>query len=249
MTVREFDVLNYINQHEIGRTDKISCDLQISESTVRRALDRLEQRGLIRRFHGGATVIKNKEQTKVNARFEKYPQAKTEIARAAAEMVKEGNTIILLGGTTVANMCKFLQRRRLTVITNSMLVWQMLRENFGTKLILLGGEYSREEDELQGFLTSSTLQQLGADWLFSGASAFSERRGFLTDHINSVELYNNCFQSAKRVVMLADSSKYSKSGLAVTASCEKVDCLITDNGLPKAALGKFEEASVQVILV
>lgn len=247
MTGHEFDVLNYINLHEIGRTDQIASNLQISESTVRRMLDKLEQKGLVVRFHGGASKVKSGQSADVYQRFEKFPKVKNQIAKAAAEMVRDGNIIILLGGTTVACMCKYLQMKRLTVITNSLIVFNMLKENVTTKIILLGGEYSSQEDELKGSLTNSTILQLGADCLFSGATAFDERRGFLTDQVDAIELYNSCFQATKKVIMLADSSKCNKNSIAVIAACDKVDCLITDSGIPDRVVEGFEQSDVEVI--
>lgn len=248
MTENEYDVLNYINIHEIGRTELISADLQISESTVRRTLDRLERKGLVVRFHGGASRVRSSQVSEVHERFEKQPQVKNRIAKAAADMVRDGNIVILLGGTTVAAMCKYLQGKRLTVITNSLLVFDMMKDYYAVKMILLGGEYASNEDELKGSLTNTTILQLGADCLFSGATAFDERRGFLTNQIDAIELYNSCFHATQKVVMLADSTKCNRSSIAVMASCDKVDCLITDDGIPKEVVQKFEEANVRVVL-
>ena len=155
----------------------------------------------------------------------------------------------MLGGTTVANMCKFLQNKRLTVITNSLLVFNMLKNNLLIKMILLGGEYSKEEDELKGSLTNSMMLRLGADYLFTSCSAFNERRGFLTNHIDSIELYNSCYEATKNVVMLSDSSKYMKNAIAVIAECSRVNCLISDKRLPQEAVMKFQEQSIRVITV
>ncbi len=248
MTGKEFDILNYINLHEIGKTEQIAAALQISESTVRRALDRLERKGLIIRFHGGASKLRDKAESEVTARFELHPQTKNRIAKTAAEMIRDGNIVILMGGTTVACMCKYLQNKRLTVITNSLLVFTMLKENPVIKLILLGGEYSPGEEELKGALTNTAILQLGADYLFSGASALNERRGFLTNQIDTIELYHNCFQATRKVVMLADSTKFGKNSIAVMAGCDRVDCLITDSGASEQEVNKFREANVQVVI-
>lgn len=247
MTDKEYDVLQYINSHGISRTEILSSDLHLSESTVRRILDKLEQRELIVRFHGGASPASTEQRSAVHARFHTQTDEKERIAKTASELLSDGNIVILLGGTTVAGLCKYFRRKRLTVITNSILVFDRMKDNPTTKMVLLGGEYCQEENELKGSLTNNMLLQLGADYLFSGASAFDERRGFLTNEIDSIELYNSCFQAAKNVVMMVDSSKYNANAIAVTASCGKVNYLVSGRELCPDAVKAFQENGIQVL--
>lgn len=147
----------------------------------------------------------------------------------------------------MAGLCKYFRRKRLTVITNSILVFDRMKDNPTTKMVLLGGEYCQEENDLKDSLTNNMLLQLGADYLFSGASAFDERRGFLTNEIDSIELYNSCFQAAKNVVMMVDSSKYNANAIAVTASCGKVNYLVSGWELCPDAVKAFQENGIQVL--
>jgi len=249
MTAREMEILNYININKIAKTDELTKVFSLSESTVRRILDRLERQKLIVRFHGGAaSTSESQNNTAVSARFNIQNKKKELIAKKAAEHVKEGNTIIMLGGTTVYYMCKYLKGKNLTVITNSLIVLDALKAEKSMKIVLLGGEYNNDEAELRGSLTSNTLQRLGADYVFTSATGFEEDRGFLTSHIDSIELYSMCFQVAKRVFMLVDSTKYRKSDVAITAKCEDIDCLICDSGLPDEARKAFMRKGIEVII-
>ncbi|HHW47970.1 MAG TPA: DeoR/GlpR transcriptional regulator [Clostridiaceae bacterium] len=250
MTDKEIAVLNYINLKKIVKTHELSRELSISESTVRRILCRLDRRKLIVRFHGGATAIpEDRVDTPISARLNVHTKEKELIARKAAEKVTDGSTIIMLGGTTVFYMCKYLKGKSLTVVTNSLIVLDALKYEKSMQLVLLGGVYNNDEAELRGSLTSNTLRKLSADYLFTSATAFEEVRGFLTSHIDSIELYNMCFQVAQKVFMLVDSSKYRKSDVAVTARCEDIDCLICDSGLPVEARIGFANKGVEVIIV
>ena len=248
MSDKEMAVLDYINLHQVAAVDELSGNLNISLSTVRRVLSRLEQRNQIVRFHGGATAMHDSQRhTALSARYSTNKSEKESIARAAAELIEPNSTIILLGGTTVFYLCKYLRQKKLRIITNSLIVLDALKSDRMLEIILLGGVYNADESEMRGSLTTSAMQILGADYLFSGATAFDTNRGFLTSHIDAVELYSRCFEAAKKVYILADSSKYGKMGLAVVAKVEDVDCLITDQGLPKEAVQSFANKGLEVI--
>jgi DeoR/GlpR family transcriptional regulator of sugar metabolism len=249
MSDKEMAVLDYIDLHQFAAVEELSSQLKISLSTVRRILDRLEQRNRVVRYHGGATIVNDHQrQTALSTRYDANRNEKESIARAAAGMIEPGSTIILLGGTTVFYLCRYLRQRRLRIITNSLIVLDALKNDSMLEMILLGGVYNPDESEVRGSLTNSALQMLGADYLFSGATAFDPGRGFLTSHIDSVELYSRCFEAAKKVIVLADSTKYGKMGLAVVAKVEDVDCLITDRRLPLEAIQAFTNKGLEVVL-
>lgn len=249
MGAKDLEVLNYINTMKIARTDQLASALAISESTVRRLLDRLEKQRKVVRFHGGASSISEMApQAGLSQRFSSFIKSKELIARRAAEEVKDGMSIVLLGGTTVSYMCKYLKSKRITVITNSMPVLDLLKHEDNKKIILLGGVYDCEEAEVRGALTNATIQQLGADCLFTSATAFDDERGFLTSHLNSTEFYQQCFHSSKKVYMLIHSEKYNKSALSVSARLDEVDCMITDENLPPEVRRRFEIHGIDVVI-
>ena len=249
MSDKEIAILEYIDIAKVVSVEELSQKLSISLSTVRRILEKLDQRKMIVRFHGGATaVFESRKCTALSLRYDRHKAEKELIAQKAVKQIQEGSTIIMLGGTTVYTMCKFLKRRKLRVITNSLIVLDALRDENSLELIILGGIYNADESEMRGSLTISTLQLLGADALFSGATAFDSNRGFLTSRIDSIELYSRCFQVSKKVYMLADSSKYAQTDVAVTAKVDDVDFLITDNGLPVEARNAFVKKGVQVLI-
>lgn len=249
MSAKDLEVLNCINTLKIARTDQLAQVFGISESTVRRLLDRLEKQKKVVRFHGGASSIsETAPMAGLSERYSNFIQAKERIARRAAEEVKEGMTIVLLGGTTVSYMCKYLKTKRITVITNSMPVLDLLKHEDNKKIILLGGVYDSQEAEVRGTITNASIQQLGADCLFTGATAFDAERGFLTSHLNSTVFYQQCFHSSKRVYVLVNSEKYNKPALAVSARLDEVNCMITDENLPVEERRRFENQQIEVLV-
>ena len=224
-------IYQYINKLSSATSYDVCAAFGLSESTVRRALARLEKSGKLRRFRGGAAVLPPSA-TAYDQRLGQFTAIKNAIARKAAEYVNEGSTIIMLGGTTVSAMCPYLQGKSLNVITNSLAVVEQLKGSPSIKLIMLGGIYSHEEYEFVGNIATMGLRIMRADSLFVSCVGFAPDVGFVTNDINAVEFYKICMKNADTTFMLADSSKAQCAGLAIFATTDEVDCLITDKNLP-----------------
>jgi len=230
-------------------TEEICDAIGISESTARRLLSSLSDKQLITRFHGGAqSLLLTTETSALQKRMNLNPDIKDDIARRAAQEIKPGMTVVLLGGTTVYMICKYILERHITVITNSLIVYEGLKDAAAVDLILLGGRYNRNEMEVRGALTNINLRMLKADCLFMGATGLDPGAGFLTDDINSVELYRLCIDAAKSTYVLADSTKLDFHGSVITATSEMVNYLITDPAIPCNVIEKFTEKGVRIIL-
>lgn len=242
------EVLAFIRQNDFTSTQQLCERFHVSESTVRRMLDKLDAVGLITRIHGGAMSIANPAKlTEFQRRNRENKEQKIAIARAASELVNEHDTVILMGGTTVCEMCQFIFDMHITVISNSILVLNNLRHAPHIRLIMLGGLYNYQEEELGGLMGNSDLPFMRANWMFMGASGFDERFGFAITNA-SPEMYRNCVESSLNACVLADSSKYMSGGTSVAASLEQVSCLITDEGLNMRAKEALEAQDIKVIL-
>ena len=242
------EVLSFIRQSDFTNTQQICERFQVSESTVRRVLDKLDAMGQITRIHGGAMPISNPTRmTEFQQRNRQNKEQKIAIAKAASELIHDHDTVILMGGTTVCEMCPFIEHRRITVITNSILVLNGLRYSQNVRLIMLGGLYNYQEEELGGLMNNPGLDRLRANRMFMGAAGFDERFGFAITNA-SLQIYTNCIQSSLSTCVLADSTKYMSGGTSVAAAPEQVEYLITDKGLNQRAREAMEAQGVQVIL-
>jgi len=243
-------VLEHININKYVSTIELCDTFNISESTARRLLLRLSDRGLIHRCRGGAmSVVYSNVKNGIQVRYECNADVKDRIARAAAARVTPGSTIMLMGGTTIFKMCKYIIGMKLTVITNSLIILDALKDANYIDILMLGGKFDRSEMEIVGAIANSNLKLLRADSLFMSATNFHPRIGFLTDVIDSIELYERCIEAVSERFILADSSKLGTSGAAVTATCEQLDCLITDSALDEYAVTEFREKGLEVVLV
>ena len=241
------DVLSFIRQADFVSTQQLCQRFGVSESTIRRMLEKLDGAGLITRVHGGAMPMATTRLTEYQVRSQQSKQQKVAIAKAAADLIHEHDTVILVGGTTVFEMCPFIEHRCITVITNSVPVFNSLRHSETIRLVMLSGLYSMQEDEVGGLLDNTSLERMRANWMFMGTSGFDERFGFAQTNA-PVETYEQCIQSSLNLCVMADSSKYMRGGTTVAAAPSQVDVLITDKGLPQKARKALEEQGIRVIL-
>lgn len=250
--VNKKDVVNFIYNMGSASVKQICEEFSCSESTARRILKDLSDKKLIKRYHGGANALSNpKMQSYINSDIMKRTninkEKKTLIARTASKFIKENSTIILLGGSTVCELCKFIKNMNITVITNSILVLNELQDSVSVKIILLGGTFDTNEFEVNGILSSVSMNYIRADIMFMGASSFDEMHGFTTAY-PAVDLYLTCLKSCLEACVLVDSSKYKKGGTAITARPDQINYLFTDSSLNRHAIDTFREKGVKVII-
>ncbi len=231
---------------------ELSERVNLSVSTVRRILQSLEEKRLVRRYHGGAFIPRPSKKTEPPAvkRTQDYPEQKAAIAKEAAKHVAEGDCIMLTGGTTVASMCAFLKNiPDLTIVTDSLLVITESMFDSTVKLISLGGILNVTEQCFEGLLASVGVKQLRFNKIFHGIKAINPEDGFLTDDVRQVEFYRGCIKLASELFILATSHKFRQEGVVPLFAPQEVNCLITDQGAPENAVHKLEKQGCQVIRV
>jgi len=238
-------ICEYIQSRSNVALGDICLSFGVSESTARRALSRLAKEGRIQRYRSAAVALSAKP-TAYDQRLAIYSTEKDQIAKIAADTIKNGSSVILLGGTTVNAMCPYLYGKELTVITNSLTVIDRLKGTPGIQIIMLGGVYNHEEYEFVGNVTAMGLRSIYADSLFIGCVGFSPDIGFMTNHIDTIEFYKLCIKNAKRTTMLADSTKSNSSGIAIFAYAEEIHHLITDDGTAPEVVTAFHDLGVDV---
>ena len=242
-------VLEYIEIQKNVSSHELCDRFHLSESTCRRLLLKLQDEDKITRYRGGALAKqKNLENTDLSKRFTLFENEKEAIAREAAKLVSPNSTIMLMGGTTVYRMCKYLKNMHLTVITNSMIVFSQLQNQKGIQLILLGGIYVKEEEELSGVLTNTNSKLFTCDHLFMGAAGYIRNAGFTTSDLNSLELYSWCIALSEKVHLLFDSSKFSARGKAITVSNTELSSCISDSKMPADLIEEIESYGVNVMI-
>lgn len=225
---------------------EIADHLAIGTATVRRDLERLAREGRLVRTYGGAAL---------GARGLADPEAgeataqKRAIGAAAAGMVNDGQTIVISSGSTTLELARRLTtRRRLTVITNTLDVAEVLIDCEGIELIVLGGVVRPRMHSLLGHLTELAANELRADTLFMGIPAISLEHGLMSDHLPEILGDRAMRRMVREVVVLADSRKFERVAPAYVFGLEEVTTIVTDSGIPDLVRAGLEERQVEVFV-
>lgn len=201
----------------------ISTLLKVSPVTVRKDLQRMEERGLLRRTHGGAALGNGKD-----ARDPRM-DAMEGIAQMAAAQIKEGDCVIMNAGhTTLLTARKLLGRKNLTIITNSIAIARELVQQNGIKLIFLGGEVNAEAVFTYGWDAVTQLEQYKANKLILSASGISCSAGLTTRHMEAADLLRKMIARTATVIAVADDTKIGFESFYHVGDLQEVDMLITN---------------------
>jgi len=226
---------------------KLSSILNVSPSTIRRDLKILERGGTIGKFHGGASSYTSRNLFSKRELLNR--EEKKLIGIAAAKLIKNGTTIILDAGTTVAQIAKNLNYRKdLTVVTTAVNIARLLQEKPDFKVLLTGGLLSLEADSLIGVLAKQAFDHINADIAFLGCEGISIDSGIMYPDLDIVEIKRAMVNSAKETVLVADHSKFNRISLTSAFPVTAMDKVITDDKLSREYIKALESKGVEVII-
>lgn len=213
-----------------------ACELlEASPATVRRDFENLVEKGLVKKVWGGISAKSgggiNHVMLPVAIRETKFAEEKRRIARQAASLVKDGDVIIIDGGTTTLSMAPFLANRKVRIVTNSILIaHQIYKEREmtqGAEVFLTGGLLFPDSGLLVGPQTSENILQFNADLGFISVGGIDNGEATNTDQL-IVANEQAIIRQSDRVVMLADHSKFGIKDMCRICNLEEVNTLITD---------------------
>jgi DeoR family transcriptional regulator, aga operon transcriptional repressor len=228
----------------------IATALEVSTATIRRDLRLLEEQRLLGRTHGGAVPQGVLYELPLRYKSTRQPEQKLRIAREAATRVLEGWAIGLTGGTTTTEVARALvDRPRLTVVTNALNIASELAVRPNLKLVVTGGVARPESYELVGPIAEASLQGLNLDVVFLAVDGISPDAGLTTHHEIEAGTNRALMERARRVIVVADSSKIGRVTFARICDLAGVDELITDDGADREAIAAVEAGGVSVTIV
>ncbi|RLU89177.1 DeoR family transcriptional regulator [Streptomyces griseocarneus] len=256
-------ILDEVRRRGGVRVNELTRKLKVSDMTVRRDLDALARLGAVEKVHGGAVPVA--EATAHEPGFEAKSEleliAKEDIARAAAKMAAQGSAIALAGGTTVYALAQQLvDVPDLTVVTNSVRAADVFHSaqrtmtavgpspRPGAATVVLTGGVRTASDTLVGPVADAAIRALHFDVLFIGVHGISVEAGLSTPNLAEAETNRHFVRSARRVVVVADHTKWGTVGLSSFASLGEVDALVTDQGLPAEARREIAELLPELVV-
>lgn len=222
----------------------LSQKLGVSVVTIRTDLANLEEEGFVIRTHGGAMPAFHPQ---ILERMRQDKERKASIAKAAAEKIQDGETVIVSAGTTTALIAKYLLgKRNIHIVTNNTLLLTYARTNPQLRVTLVGGEFRPSEEGLVGPLAIQALDQVFVSKAFIGVDGISVKHGFTAHLVESADLVRKMAEQAKEVYAICDSSKFGKPGFARILPFDGVAGLVTDSGLSAEFEKDLREAGVSV---
>jgi DeoR family transcriptional regulator of aga operon len=229
---------------------EIASELGVSEATIRRDLRRLAEQRLLSRTHGGAVPHGVLYELPLRYRAARHHDEKARIARAAAALIGDAASVGLTGGTTTTEVARELSDRpRLTVVTNALNIASDLVVRPNIKLVVIGGVARSESYELVGPLAEATLAGLNLDVAVIGADGVDVAAGLTTHHEVEAQTNRALIERARRVIVVADSSKIGQAAFARICALSAIHELVTDAGADPAAVAELRATGITVHVV
>jgi DeoR family fructose operon transcriptional repressor len=226
----------------------LADSLRVSESTVRRDVEYLEQQGDVRRTHGGVFWTGSAAEMRVfDARGDSAAVQKRAIAVEASARVGDGETILLDGGSTTYELARQLVSRPLQVVTNSLPVANLLSSCEQIDLVLIGGCVHHRTGVTIGPIADSQLATLRVDKAFLSVAGIDEE-GFYNSNLLLVETEKTMRRIAKETIIVADSTKFGRASLSRLCGMNEVRTVVTDKDLPRVWQKRMRDAGVELVL-
>ncbi|WP_286813733.1 MULTISPECIES: DeoR/GlpR family DNA-binding transcription regulator [Maribacter] len=244
-------ILDKLQREKHVEVLSLSQDLEVSAVTIRKDLKALENKGMLFRTHGGASLKKLYINDRPLTEKEKiHIEEKTEIAKAASNLIVENDSIIIASGTTVQALASaIVPLGRLTVITSSIKVVQELMRFDNVDILQLGGYIRNSSLSVIGNYATKILENISCSKLFLGVDGIDVEHGFTTTSLEEAHLNKSMMAAAQKTIVLADSSKFGQKSFAKICEVYDVDEIITDSDLSDFIVKQFEERGVDITVV
>lgn len=244
MNERQLAILNKVAVSPKINVASLSKEFNVSQVTIRQDLRTLESNGMLKRFHGGAMPVSDDDMMK---RLSYNFDVKSAIARQAASLVNNGETVLIESGSTNVLLAVELSKKNdVTIITNSAFISRYVRGMNNIKIILLGGDYQHESEVLVGPLTRKCLKEFHVEKVFIGVDGFNPVTGFTCVNLMRAEVARAMADQADKVIVVTDSTKFNKIGVASQFKAEEVDIVITDSSITPKDLEILKSFNIEV---
>ena len=228
---------------------ELAASLEVDTSTIRRDLHALAIAGLLERTHGGARVPAGAADLPYAIKEREHRSAKVAIGRAAAALVRDGESVILDSGSTVYEVALHLRdRHELTVIVNDLRTARLVAEFPSVRLLVPGGEQLASNFALVSEHAVSFVDDLRVDWAFLGADAVDVETGITNTNTLEVPLKRAMLASARHAIVVADSSKFGRRTLVRVADLDEIERIVTDDELAPNVAASYGDRVMRVPL-
>lgn len=245
MNKRDNAILELLSEHGRMEVAVLARQLSVSPVTVRKDLDALERRGVIRREHGYAVFGSGDD---VNNRLAYHYEEKRRIAREAAKLVAPGETVMIESGSCCALLAEAIAREKpgAIIITNSAFIAGYIRRFESAHVVLLGGDFQNDAQVMVGPVLRVCAQQFYVDKLFVGVDGYSEKLGFMSNNHLRAQAVRDMAEQAEQVIAVTESTKFGRASTVPLAIPGGVHGVVTDGGIGPEAEAWLDKANIEV---
>jgi len=250
LTERHQFILKKLQDSGHVNVQELSILMKVSDVTIRKDLKQLEDKNLLFRSHGGASKANPYANDKPVAEKERLNKdEKKTIAKAAAAMIGNNDSIIIASGTTMQALARSIHtEQRLTVITSALNVALELSRHQNVEVLQLGGQLRQSSSSVIGPYAEQILADVSCSILFLGVDGIDLDMGITTTSLMEARLNQKMIEAAQVTIVLADSSKFGKRGLGKICSLDQVQHIITDSGISAEIVDFLEEKGITVTI-
>lgn len=243
---RRQKVVDFVSERGFASLADLAKELATSESTIRRDLDFLDQQGALKRTHGGA-IYRPDAFPAFEERTTSQLEEKRQVARAAAARIRDGDAILLDGGTTTLEVARLLVGRHLQIVTNSLPIANLFASSRETDLVILGGYVFPRTGVALGPLTVRMMEDIHVHQTILSVGGVTAK-GLFNSNLLLVETERRMMRCADEVVVVADHTKIGRQALAFLCELSAIDTLIVDPEITQAQRQLVDRAEARLIL-
>jgi DeoR family transcriptional regulator of aga operon/DeoR family fructose operon transcriptional repressor len=243
-------IQEYLAIHRIVPSAELSLLLEVSEATIRRDLEWMENEGILTRTHGGAILNERIQfEPEYNQRAQRHPEEKRLIGSQAAALIEDGDIVFINSGTTATQVIRHIRSNAdISVVTNNVSA-ALEAGQAGFELILLGGAFQPNSNSVTGNLAIKNLGQIYANQAFIGVDGITTKHGFTVPTSAEADLIHMMLDRTQGLVtVVADHSKWGVVSNFEVARIEQVNRLVSDDGLGEIAREALEGRSLEVVI-
>lgn len=244
---RQHKILQLVRQHKVVKLVVLTKEFNVSMETIRRDIQQLAQEKKIEKFYGGIKYIEPVEGL-IDSRFDQQLNEKIAIAKACAELVKDGECIFLDSGTTTYQITQFLlDKKNLTIITNSLpIAFDLIGSNI--EVIIIGGKIRHSEKSVTSNDFLFNFKHLNINKAFICTSGVTLEKGISDFNIDEAITRKEIINISQKIYVATDASKFNKDVAIQVCPIDKVDMILTDDTIDQDTINRFNNAGVQLII-
>lgn len=247
MNHRITTILELLTQENRLDVSHLAKTLNVSQVTIRKDLDSLEQKGIIKREHGFASLVSKDD---IHGRIAYHYEEKKRIANIAATLVNDGDTIMIESGSCCALLADTLtkEKKDLTILTNSGFIANYIRSKADFKIILLGGIYQQDSQAMVGPMVRQCAENFFVPLFFIGTDGYHPRIGFTNRDQMRAQAVRDMARQAEKTIVLTESDKFSKRGIVPLNIHEHIKMVITDANIPDACRIELQQDGIELLI-